>query len=337
MHHQRPQGVLPGGLEELAHLMGVQFGMSGHWAEDVLPLIRELDEAAVFSRGSTVPGSLDANAIVNRRMYRKWLKSEIRRQAANVRWWGANRTSSTPVAVRRSTNNDNAKVMQKLCKKPMQKLCKKSMQTGMQKKDENTSITTESTSTYVEGVSEGVDAKHMQSRDAKGMQSRDAKGMPSLTNSYIEPYRSGYSGYIGENSAGAREAQPPLPDLHTTPNREPLDGPVPMAPILKQSLDKLAATVEAQTRDLDDAGGTLAGLTGNKSFAGDGWARRLKTIQGDVWGREQLGELIERLHKDTNPTLAAGRGSDFIAKPSHFAAHELKRIRVEVERRKGAQ
>lgn len=82
-------GVLPGNLEALAEVLG--FGaMATVWADMHRPLIEEMERKNVFSRGAEMGEDLPPDSIVNRRLYRKWIKalglSETNRQNVRSRW-----------------------------------------------------------------------------------------------------------------------------------------------------------------------------------------------------------------------------------------------------------
>ena len=94
MHQVKPAGVLPGRLVHLAPLMGYALpSVAKAWADEVAPLIRELEVAGVLSRGFEVSDERDRlpdDAIVCRKIYRNWLKAERRSRkaehAAHARW-----------------------------------------------------------------------------------------------------------------------------------------------------------------------------------------------------------------------------------------------------------
>jgi hypothetical protein len=72
-----PRGVLPGNFEMLARLIG--------WpVAEVTPLLYELERNNVFTRGAEVGHNLPSDAIVNRRMYSKWLAIEQKREAGRA-------------------------------------------------------------------------------------------------------------------------------------------------------------------------------------------------------------------------------------------------------------
>lgn len=90
MADETPQGVITGDLESLAEVLGFTGPMAAAWANLYGELIVELESKGVFSRGIDVDEDLPEDAIVNRRMYRKWSErvgiSEARSRAARVRW-----------------------------------------------------------------------------------------------------------------------------------------------------------------------------------------------------------------------------------------------------------
>lgn len=69
--------------------------------------------------------------------------------------------------------------------------------------------------------------------------------------------------------------------------------------------------------------------TSDASFTKPGWVAIVSAIASTRSGRDQLHTLIDRLEKDTNPKLAAGRDHDFIKNAARFCASELKRLHAE--------
>ncbi len=90
MHFSVPRGVLPGNLDALIKRLGAPADVRISLSRVVDTLLREMEEAGVFARGATMPGNLEPDAIVNRRMYREWLRAQSGRtqrvNAARARW-----------------------------------------------------------------------------------------------------------------------------------------------------------------------------------------------------------------------------------------------------------
>jgi len=103
MVHLEPAGVMPGDLAQVALIVGKGSTMAVQraWAKENKPLFQELERNGVFSRGKDMPGALSADSIVNRKMYRKWLLSKQRSDAARSRWskTGKTREARTDVGV----------------------------------------------------------------------------------------------------------------------------------------------------------------------------------------------------------------------------------------------
>ena len=74
MFDRNPRGVLPGDLGEVARLLRARVG-------SIRGLLGELEERGVFSRGCEMGTDLAGDAIVNRRMFRGWLRREQKRVA----------------------------------------------------------------------------------------------------------------------------------------------------------------------------------------------------------------------------------------------------------------
>lgn len=114
MHQVTPQGVLPGDLELLAVKMGFSSPLVRKaWAAEVAPLIEEIEAAGVLSRGHEVATDADpikGDAIVCRKIYRAWLKAEIRRRkaqaAADARW----QREAEPEPINSHETGDTAKM-----------------------------------------------------------------------------------------------------------------------------------------------------------------------------------------------------------------------------------
>lgn len=71
------RGVLPGDARKLARLAGAS-------VDEVAILIGELEDEGVFSRGEDIHADLEADAIVNRRMYREWRLVRTRSEAGRA-------------------------------------------------------------------------------------------------------------------------------------------------------------------------------------------------------------------------------------------------------------
>lgn len=93
MGNRSPQGVISGNLESLAESLGYVGPMARAWVSEYKPLIEELEQKGIFSRGRDVSDELEPDAIVSRRMYRDRDRSqeisEARSRAARIRWDGA--------------------------------------------------------------------------------------------------------------------------------------------------------------------------------------------------------------------------------------------------------
>ena len=75
MWEEETRGVLPGAFRDVVRLVGGE-------AQEIMPLLYELEQYGVFSHGADVDDSLDAKAIVNRRMWRDWKVKKARSEAA---------------------------------------------------------------------------------------------------------------------------------------------------------------------------------------------------------------------------------------------------------------
>lgn len=90
MYQMEPRGVLPGDPAGLAAAFGIEQELAESWFQMKFDRLLELEDRGVFSRGADVCPSLEADAIVNRRMYRDYVRAYGRRakaqNAANARW-----------------------------------------------------------------------------------------------------------------------------------------------------------------------------------------------------------------------------------------------------------
>lgn len=93
MWDREPRGVAPGDAIGLVRFLGMPEEVADACWVKIKPLLDELEGHNVFSRGEDFGEDLDRNAIVNRRMYRDWMRAVGRsykaRIAANIRHHGS--------------------------------------------------------------------------------------------------------------------------------------------------------------------------------------------------------------------------------------------------------
>lgn len=75
---QRETYMMPGDLEVVARYCGEPRKDRARWAVEHGPLLAELEEEGVFSRGEDVDDSIPRDAIVCRRLWRDWVKAHAR-------------------------------------------------------------------------------------------------------------------------------------------------------------------------------------------------------------------------------------------------------------------
>jgi hypothetical protein len=78
--------------------------------------------------------------------------------------------------------------------------------------------------------------------------------------------------------------------------------------------------------NVDRVAARIVAATNDQGFSKPGWLRILTEISTDKDACKQLIVMLDRIEKDSDPRLAAGRDHDWIKSPGRFASSELKRI-----------
>lgn len=300
MQSTTPPGVLPGDLVEVARLQGLRGEVAKAWAARVHPLVRELEDAVVFSRGGEMPGSLRPDAIVSRRIYRHWLKSANAKASAQKRWGGLKpekplcETDAHPHARPHAT--PHARPHAEHDARPHAEPDAESMRPG-------------------DGVSLDEPDGSDDTGAVLGMRPGCEGGMP-------EGMRNGCISNSYSNSNSLIRSKSGDPDANM--KAEGGGRVSPVSPGRNGTVESVGTT--AKRMMMQTYINQLVSLTGDESFQKAGWMKRILAIAGASECAADMEILFDRLEKDTQPHLARARGNECIQAPAAFATAELMRL-----------
>lgn len=292
MRRSEPKGVLPGDPHDIARLFKCVTELQAKaWVVDNDPLLRELEQHDVFSRGKDMPGILAPDAIVNRRMYREWLEL----QDENAR-----RSKGGKTRVKQAQRDAGGRFLSRGCpadgpaKHPADGPAKRPATHPATHPADGPAATT---SEHVDTV--GVTNMHASSKSSRSVQLETRLSLtptPTLNRSRDHIYRD-QSTPLTRDPDGAQE-----------------DGirPVGVGVARLMSAMQRGPDLTAITDD-------LIRVTEDTNWRADGWQVKLATISRTTTGRRDLSDLVDRLEKDVDPVKAAGRGNQVIRDAKGFA------------------